>query len=501
MLKTLPKSQFKTVAGAGALVALLALLYYPILDLFFAADDWVFLYHVKDWQPADLWRSFQVEAPLFYRPLQVAFFALTYSFAKLNPLPYNLELLLLFLGVQGAAWALLALLFNRPLATVTVLLFSVSSMVYDLIQWKSNYAALQYMLLALLQAWAFAHYLRDNRKGWYLAALLAETLNLFAKESVVNTPLIMAVVWLTIYQEHTWSGDSPPLTFSWRRAAVQLLPFFAIAAAYALLHKLLFVNTYTRTALDYRLAPLALWPRQLLQGWSHTLFNYVYDSLVLPHLPPVRSGLIWIVKNTYILPIALIAAALYFKCREVLFAALISLALQVPTFILLHSAQNRYYYFPALGGSLLLAWVVVRYGGRIAEGGLAARIKGYAAICLGLALMAGDIVETQKQLSQSLLKSAFVEQAFQTVKRSSDSIPPDAIIVYCKLPDYFREGDIGLYEMTALATDREDLDGITSETLSVRRAAGLETTRPLLYLDVLTTQPALRSSPEATMAQ
>jgi hypothetical protein len=226
-------------AGAFLLVATGFVVYWPVLDEFFALDDFVWLQSASNPSVADLFRdafSFPESTPVdqptpFWRPAVDAYFFAGWRVFELSATPYHVANVTLH-GANAVLAAALAWRLTRKhvVAFVAGLLFVVLPTYGIAVSWVSSVTEVLAVLFYLLALVLYAAYVRDaTRPRWlYGGAFAALLLALLSKESAVTLPVAMAGVALVLDTPRSW-----PAAVARGR---ELVTFGALAGAYFTFH-------------------------------------------------------------------------------------------------------------------------------------------------------------------------------------------------------------------------------------------------------------------------
>ena len=226
------------VVGALAAVAICAfafIVYWPILNDYFALDDFIWLHAASNPDTSDLFRDAFVSTPVtpfdyptpFWRPvIDLYFFVMWRSFG-LNPLPYHVA----SVAIHAANGLLIAVLVwqftSKRVASLLAGAFFLTLPTYDFaVSWISSVTELLAVFFYLLTMVLYVAYLKSpkNMARLYLLALVSLLLALLSKESAVTLPAVLAGLALAM--------QPPGSVRRLAERAAELAPFAALGAAY-----------------------------------------------------------------------------------------------------------------------------------------------------------------------------------------------------------------------------------------------------------------------------
>ncbi len=359
------------LAGCGALLLVTALALSRTLGHGFV--NWDDPHHITAnplIRELDLRALFRVPANQIFHPLAMLSWALEYRFVGLEPRLYRIDNLLLHLVNVALVLRLVARLVpeRRALRWLVAGVFALHPLQVEAVAWAT---ARKDLLCTALTLASWLSWLRfraqpgaERALGWYLLALAAFALALFAKPMAIALPALL------------WLGDLFGRRAAWWRSAAELAPFAAVAAGYGLSVPLTIPAGPDTSQLPlYGLGPLArlglvfegvvfylskfLWPARL------AIF-YDVAALRLTALDFARAGgfalglALWLWRRPADRRLAL-GAALYFLVSWAPVSKLVPFSG--------NSLYNdRYLYLPILGlaalASLPLLWLLERSASR-----------------------------------------------------------------------------------------------------------------------------------------
>lgn len=218
-----------------ALCTLAFIVYWPILDDYFALDDFIWLQAASNPDISDLFRdafvstrvtSFDFPTP-FWRPaIDIYFFVMWRSFG-LDPLPYHVASVA-FHAANGQLIAVLVWqLTTKRLASLLAGALFLTLPTYDFaVSWISSVTEVSAVLFYLLTMVLYVAYLKNTKnKAWlYALALVSMLLGLFSKESAITLPAVLAGLALAV--------QPPGSVRQLAERAAELAPFAALGVAY-----------------------------------------------------------------------------------------------------------------------------------------------------------------------------------------------------------------------------------------------------------------------------
>ena len=295
----------------------------------FLGDDYLFLAFARlEPQPLAVFVR-DLHGGEYYRPVPMLVWALLDRVGQGSVWPFALLGLVLHAGNAALTVALgRAVGFPRPMAWLAGIMFLLAPAEREAALWFSAStdllatAATLGSLLLLLRASPWAR----------LLSLLLAAVACFCKETALVLPLLaMAVLWA---QE--------PRRLRWRTHILPVLPYVLVAAGY------LAARFAVLRGLGGSNDPLAPWwgrGLQLLGGLVHAVTAY----------PPFPEGLAWLVGA----PVLAVAGIMAWRARgrarfPLLWTVLALLPLPAAGWVV----GARYFYLPAVGLMLLLAWAL-----------------------------------------------------------------------------------------------------------------------------------------------
>lgn len=284
----------------------------------------------------------------------------------LNPYVFHTANLLLHVGVCLVACRLLRLLTgHRWPAWVGAMLFALHPLQVEAVAWVTGLKDLLCGLLSLLALWQYVLFarardgeepsqLKKATQGWHYAAATAALIGaMLAKPSAVTVPLMAAAIDLWILRR------------TWRRVAIAVLPWLAIAGVFTLIG--LRAQPASRIPVDFG----PIWMRPLIAG--DTLAFYLGKFLVPLGLSPIyphsidrvlSGGFVWV---AWLVPVVLAGIAWATRRRAAWVAAAVAIFVAGPLPVLglvpfeyarISTVADRYVYLGLLGPAIALAFVL-----------------------------------------------------------------------------------------------------------------------------------------------
>ncbi len=420
------------------LVAVIGILYSPVLTAFFNADDFNFLnflhFDIERLLNGQHWNEWFIGGIVNYtvfRPIGNLFWMLNYVTFGLDSPGYHIVTVLFHLIASFAVFLLVYLLTRkRMIAGIAALLFAIMPVHAEAVSWvAANYDVLSgmYTFIALI---FYILYRQSNSLKFYFVAIGAFAFALSSKETAVTFP-ILVFIYDAVYHSQDWTR----LIFAprdWTRALRVWIGYAPFGIVFAL--RFLFFG------LGYR--GLTFAP----EGWL-----YYVDFNLLRVFDPLSESLgdlRWI---------AVVCAALLllaFRFRGVVFFSLIWIPVTlIPTTV--GGISDRSFYIPSLGVSLLLALVL----------GALLEHKATLTRAIGLVILGAVIVIYGASLfarNQAYARASQVTQAIlQRVKELQPTVPSEARLVFVGVPDYVPEGppvfSVGLPDAIHVLYDNQTL--------------------------------------------
>jgi hypothetical protein len=208
--------------------ALAVVAFAPAITLWFVSDDFGHLFY-RQALPFPQPFLYIPGGQMFYRPLSISIiWELGYALFGTNSLPYHI--------VSVTLHALAAYLLARAVTTITGqartgwiagALFAVHPLAVEPVAWLAAQWDIWAAVCALAAVWGFATAWKKRDWKPYVAGLVAATLGVFMKESILPLPVVMPFVALAT--ELNSSYRVPSASVEWkalaRRAIVWSLPF------------------------------------------------------------------------------------------------------------------------------------------------------------------------------------------------------------------------------------------------------------------------------------
>ena len=221
----------RVLVGPGAVAAVVALAYLPVLGYGFVYDDYHLCHRVPWGDVAGAfvgpWDRHGIESP-YYRPLVVLSHAVDARVYGANAVGCHLTNVLLHVGVVLLVYRLLRqLAFSAGVAGAACLAIGLSPLAVPTVAWISERTDSLAAIFSVLACSLFLSYRQTNRRGLYFSALVAVGLALGSKETAAVLPLMLIVmdVVLAKWRQHRL----PPI----RQLAVEWAPLLLLLAAYA----------------------------------------------------------------------------------------------------------------------------------------------------------------------------------------------------------------------------------------------------------------------------
>lgn len=474
------------IAAVGALIGLAA--FVPIVDGYFASDDWLLLYYYGRVPVWDLSRHFSTDVIWFFRPFQALQFSALFHLFRFDPVPYNLAL---FLG-HGVVCILLfeltrAVSRDCRLAAVSVWLFSFHWAWVDILLWKSNTNTLQWAAFSLLACLGLARDLRSPSRLWRWVTWLAAGAACLSKEMAVNMPFLFGAVWCGVRVPEVRREQ---IKEHLREAARTVAPAIGLSVAYGIFHLGVVRDVYDVVPKDYSLSPAAEWPAHLGKVFQHLFFPFG-DIPAVQGIPGAGFAL----SLLQALPIVLCLVAVRTRSPLLVMGTLWICASVLPALLLRSFHVSRFYYVPAMGAAWVLsaAWESIR---RIAATSGRERWLG-AAGAAGLVLwcVANEVVR-QSVVAAERDGSDTARAAFGALSAARASLPVEPLIVLTNAPPGFFASGIGIREMVRLALGNDGAEGVLQgQAVPEARLADLRSIPDVFVLNLADRPPSLRRVP------
>lgn len=231
----------RNAAAAIALAMVVLALYWPVLDTYFVADDFAYLWAISSAHSPSV--IFSALAERYFRPAVVALYYLNYSSSGLAPLTYHVTVVI----VHGAAaWMLYVFLSQRPFfmrpqsAFLAALLFAVFGGHAEAVTWIGGAADPLLTLFVLSMLVCYARLQEAARPAALSIAIwVAYLCALLSKESAGIAP---ALLLLTLCSQPSWWLRKTAL----RRSAIVGLGLCAVTVGYLVVRHHVLGFTFVR---------------------------------------------------------------------------------------------------------------------------------------------------------------------------------------------------------------------------------------------------------------
>ena len=184
----------------GVLFAALIIVYgHSLWNGFVNWDDGLLIYEnpiVQEFSFRSLYQAFTSYDPELYIPLTLLSYQLNHLVGGLNPFVYHLTNFILHgFNALFVAWIVLLLGKNKWIAAVTGLLFALHPLHTEAVVWASSRKDVLSAFFALISIGLYVLYHeRQHKLPYFLGSLLAFTLALLSKVSVIFLPLALLLI-------------------------------------------------------------------------------------------------------------------------------------------------------------------------------------------------------------------------------------------------------------------------------------------------------------------
>jgi tetratricopeptide (TPR) repeat protein len=300
--------------------------------------------------------------PPYYRPLFTAYLTVGYKLFGLWPQGWHLASLAVHTGATLALYYLLKRLTrNWHVAAIASLLFAIHPTHVESVSWVSG---IPDPLAALFFIPALNWYIRFREEGgrrWLALSILFYALATLCKEPTLSLPLII-LAWELLRRRESWK----PFLIScfWRLTPYTLVTVAYMVARFAVLGSISWVNGTVAT-IPQPLVWLTV-PRVIV---AYLLHQLIPSGLGVIYNIPFASRLMEWGTLLPLLFLALTTSFLIIRRKKISFAMWVGLALMLmPLLPALNLramskewiVQDRYFYLPSIGFSLMVALFVVR---------------------------------------------------------------------------------------------------------------------------------------------
>ena len=465
------------------LAIFLSVPYYFSLETFFSHDDFVILWFHKDWPLLKPWAFFQTDVLTFYRPLQDYALAVLFHFFDMIPFPYCVVLVAIHLANIVLFGRMVDRLFeSRPLTFLATMFFAANWQYWEVVSWKGCYGTALSWLFAMGACNLFVDHLRDRRWLRYLGAFGLAVGALLSKETAINLPLLFCLIYwvlmprmaLPLRGAEAQGPEMPPKEgrnpdairrlFDFVRL---LLPFFLLVGAYVIFYFRFVRDVYTWIPKGYE------WqgPVPAIAAVFHAMTFWLVSAVraaveVLVSARPREAILVWFAGHaflSYILPLALVAAAVTFGNRRLAFGIIWSVFAFFPANFTPIYDISRYYYGAVMGVAIIWAELFLAADRAIVRRW---RFPAVAASRVAGCLVILFFVHANLFLATSIVnfdngKCREIEDLYHFLVKQRGYFPSKTLFeVRCVNRDlHFHEG-MGLREMFKLALEDDSIEAI-----------------------------------------
>jgi len=446
--------------------------YYFSLETFFSHDDFAILWFHKDWPLWKPWVFLRPEVLTFYRPLQSYIFALLFHLFDTVPFPFCFTLVAIHLANVVLFGRMTDRIFkDRSLTFLSVIFYATDWQYCDVVFWKGNLGTALSWLFTLACANAFLNHLENRRLRAYLGALAFLVASLLSKETAVNAPLLLSLIfWAKLPgRTETAEAETEPTTGETRRSLFAdtlrlLAPFYAITAAYVVFHKAMVRDVYTWLPKGYEFAA----PGEAFRAVCHALgwwltFPLQAGALLLAPTSEQSAIIGWPEQHPFILPLVLVLVVAALRNRRLIFGLAWAVLAFFPANLIPDYHTPRYYYGSVMGIAVIFAELFLAADRTIRQRWsfavvAATRVIGSLAI---LAIVYTNMICTTGIVSEDARKCAEIEDLYHYLISQRGKVPPKTLFrVRClNRIDHFHEG-MGLREMFKLALDDDSVEAI-----------------------------------------
>jgi len=313
--------------------------------------------HIQSLNLNSVLQSFTTYYDGHYHPITLISLALDYNFYELDPKGYHATNLILHLLNTFLVFWLVFLLFQRKnilIPLIAAFLFGISTMHVESVAWVSERKNLLFAAFFLISLIAYLRYLKTNRTGFYILALVLFVCALLSK--VMAIPLV-----ITLFLVDYFFGKN---LFS-RKVLLEKLPFILIAIVFGIVAIFAQKSTWGE---DLSQEQYSFFERILFSGYAYItyilklLFPYKLSGFY-PY-PKTSDGFV-ILRNIVLVlvSIGIVGVAFYVRNKQkivtfgvLFFSANIFLLLKtfnVPAgdYII----ADRYVYIASIGIFILIA--------------------------------------------------------------------------------------------------------------------------------------------------
>lgn len=207
----------------SAIIAASFACYWGASDIFFVADDFLWLERAKYTVPNDFLSIFKPESWTYFDTLVHLLFRANFIFAGLNPAWYHrTDLIIHSINASLVAYLAFLLTRNRTASFFSGFIFAVSHTNSDSVLFMSDRVDTLAALFYLSSIVLYIHYQKERHVKFYYLSISFFVISLFAKITPVILPLIILTLELTAQGEEKRT----------KKVLVRLVPYFILSAAY-----------------------------------------------------------------------------------------------------------------------------------------------------------------------------------------------------------------------------------------------------------------------------
>ncbi len=470
-----------------ALVLVFTLPYLLTLDHYFFQDDFLILYAIRDLSFLNPLPFFSLEQSVFfYRPLGMWALALVSQstqplFGILNPLPFNMLLLLLWLLSCLLLHRVARLWLSRPAAALTLVFYlSAASTTGHLFLWVSTLpsAIACCLLLGIVPNWVREMQREQPRTSqvvWMSALLCAAFL---MKESYLG----WIVVFIATAHKHLMPSrmqSNKEAQPACRAVWAGLLFAGALGVAVLLVSALHGDTPNAWVQRNYQLAPVSQWPLQVFRALSGVCLPFFGHSDRW-HGIPIQAPGIFLVKTLPIIPLLLLAWAAFSRNCVAMLGLLWASAALVPTaFNPELYLSSRYLHAASFGMSLCFGALLgpfldraVKQSGPIPQGRKSLQAMLVILFAVYLVVSLGNMALF---FEQDRAYRATAKHLVKHVVEYDRTHPADRQTSLLFLVQGSGVDALGLEECVRLATGREDVSALRAEDFEALNTHGFYT--------------------------
>lgn len=335
--------------------------YSPVIKGFFVSDDFDWIGRAKDLSVVSFFtkNADGVIGSGVYRPITSLSYWICYQVHGLNPIPYHLVNIFLFIFTAFLIFILLRKLnANNSVAYIAGLIFLIIPSHPEAVSWISGRGDVLTTFFYLLSLVCYIHYRDINKFKYYFCSLACFVLAILSKEMAMSLPAVL------ILYELLWQWRKENKKQQLKLLYGRIFPFIILLVGY-------FIARYLTTSIFFGLyskAHVAFNPLNYLSNlWTALAVNFFTGSI----RTFVISKIIWshqVILTIIAIPIIYFGYKKFQENWKLWFFAIGFFVLSAAPILSLSFNKStdegdRFAYLPSVGVSILLSIILVYFRG------------------------------------------------------------------------------------------------------------------------------------------